>query len=106
MLRLRNTLTGQVEEFHPINDREVRMYVCGPTVYDIAHIGNFRTFLFADLLRRYLKYRGYNLRHVMNITDVDDKIIARAGEEKKELKEYTEGYIQYFFEDFDAGAGV
>jgi cysteinyl-tRNA synthetase len=102
MLRLRNTLTGQVEELHPINDREVRMYVCGPTVYDIAHIGNFRTFLFADLLRRYLKYRGYNLRHVMNITDVDDKIIARASEEKKELKEYTDGYIQYFFEDFDA----
>src|SRR5262245_45250969 len=102
MFRLYNTLTNQVEEFKPIDPYEVRMYVCGPTVYDIAHIGNFRTFLFADLLRRYLKYRGYNLRHVMNITDVDDKIIARATEEKKELRDYTDGYIRYFFEDFDA----
>jgi cysteinyl-tRNA synthetase len=102
MLKLYNTLTNRVEEFQPLNPPEVRMYVCGPTVYDYAHIGNFRTFLFADLLRRYIKYKGYRLRHVMNITDVDDKIIARAVEQKKTLREYTDQYIQFFFEDFDA----
>ncbi|QQS49440.1 MAG: cysteine--tRNA ligase [Acidobacteriota bacterium] len=101
MLKLYNTLTSQVEEFRPLNPPEVRMYVCGPTVYDFAHIGNFRTFLFADLLRRYLKYKGYRVHHVMNITDVDDKIIARAVESKMTLREYTDKYIEYFFEDFD-----
>jgi cysteinyl-tRNA synthetase len=78
------------------------MYVCGPTVYDYAHIGNFRTFLFADLLRRYIRYKGYRLHHVMNITDVDDKIIGRAVEQKKTLRDYTDQYIRFFFEDFDA----
>jgi cysteinyl-tRNA synthetase len=102
MLKLYNTLTNRVEEFKPLNPPEVRMYVCGPTVYDYAHIGNFRTFLFADLLRRYIKYKGYRLRHVMNITDVDDKIIERAVESKKSLREFTDQYIQFFFEDFDA----
>jgi cysteinyl-tRNA synthetase len=102
MLKLYNTLTGRVEEFRPLNPTEARMYVCGPTVYDYAHIGNFRTFLFADLLRRYIKYRGYRLRHVMNITDVDDKIIARAVESGKPLREFTDQYIQFFFEDFEA----
>jgi cysteinyl-tRNA synthetase len=102
MFKLYNTLTNRVEEFQPLNPPEVRMYVCGPTVYDYAHIGNFRTFLFADLLRRYIKYKGYRLRHVMNITDVDDKIIARASENKKTLQEFTDQYIRYFFEDFDA----
>src|SRR5262245_36015890 len=102
MLKLYNTLTNQREEFQPLNPSEVRMYVCGPTVYDYAHIGNFRTFLFADLLRRYLRYRGYQLRHVMNITDVDDKIIKRAVEQKKSLDEITGEYIHFFFEDFDA----
>jgi cysteinyl-tRNA synthetase len=102
MLKLYNTLTNRVEEFQPLKPGEAQMYVCGPTVYDYAHIGNFRTFLFADLLRRYLKYKGYRLRHVMNITDVDDKIIARAVEQKKTLREYTDQYIQFFFEDFDA----
>jgi cysteinyl-tRNA synthetase len=102
MLKLYNTLTNQVEEFQPLDPNEVRMYVCGPTVYDYAHIGNFRTFLFADLLRRYLKYKGYRLRHVMNITDVDDKIIGRAVELKKTLREYTDEYIRLFMEDFDA----
>ncbi len=101
MLKLYNTLTSQVEEFRPLNPPEVRMYVCGPTVYDFAHIGNFRTFLFADLLRRYLKYKGFRVHHVMNITDVDDKIIARAVESKMTLREYTDKYIEYFFEDFD-----
>ncbi len=102
MLKLYNTLTNRVEEFQPLKPGEVRMYVCGPTVYDYAHIGNFRTFLFTDLLRRYVKYKGYRLHHVMNITDVDDKIIARAVEQKKNLREYTDQYIQFFFEDFDA----
>jgi cysteinyl-tRNA synthetase len=102
MFKLYNTLTSQVEEFQPLKAREARMYVCGPTVYDYAHIGNFRTFLFVDLLRRYIKYKGYTLRHVMNITDVDDKIIARAVESGKALREFTDQYIQFFFEDFDA----
>src|SRR5215470_1490304 len=102
MLKLYNTLTGRVEEFQPLNPTEARMYVCGPTVYDYAHIGNFRTFLFADLLRRYIKYKGYQLRHVMNITDVDDKIIERAIESGKPLREFTDQYIRFFFEDFDA----
>src|SRR5215468_4458538 len=102
MLKLYNTLTSRVEEFQPLNPTEARMYVCGPTVYDYAHIGNFRTFLFADLLRRYIKYKGYRLRHVMNITDVDDKIIARAVESGKPLREFTDQYIRFFFEDFDA----
>jgi cysteinyl-tRNA synthetase len=102
MFRLYNTLTNQVEEFTPLEPNKVRMYVCGPTVHDFAHIGNFRTFLFADLLRRYLKYRGYDVRHVMNITDVDDKIIRKSVEKGQGLREYTEIYTQYFFEDFDA----
>src|SRR5688572_10049793 len=102
MFKLYNTLTSQVEEFQPLDPKLARMYVCGPTVYDYAHIGNFRTFLFADLLRRYIKYKGYALRHVMNITDVDDKIIARAVESGKPLREFTDQYIQFFFEDFDA----
>ena len=102
MLKLYNTLTSRVEDFQPLDPLEARMYVCGPTVYDYAHIGNFRTFLFADLLRRYIKYKGYRLRHVMNITDVDDKIIARAVESGKPLREFTDQYIHFFFEDFDA----
>jgi cysteinyl-tRNA synthetase len=100
MLKLHNTLTNRVEDFLPLNDNEVRMYVCGPTVHDFAHIGNFRTFLFADLLRRYLKYKGYRLHHVMNITDVEDKIIARAMAAGLSLREYTDRYIAYFLEDF------
>ena len=79
--RLFNTLSGKVEEFQPIEDKQVRMYACGPTVYDYGHIGNFRTFVAVDILRRFLRQSGYDVRHVMNITDVDDKIIrnCRAG---------------------------
>ncbi len=102
MLNLYNTLTAQVEEFHPLENNHVRMYVCGPTVYDIAHIGNFRTFLFADLLRRYLKFKGFALTHVMNITDIEDKIIKRAQEEGSDFREFTTKYINLFFEDWDA----
>jgi cysteinyl-tRNA synthetase len=97
-----NTLSGSVEPFVPLIDNKVRLYICGPTVYDYAHIGNFRTFLFGDLLRRYLKYKGYQVHHVMNITDVDDKIIQKAVEKQQTLRQYTEIYTQYFFEDFDA----
>jgi cysteinyl-tRNA synthetase len=75
------------------------MYCCGPTVYDFAHIGNWRTFVFADLVRRYLEFKGYNVVHVMNITDVDDKIIRRVKETALSLKEYTSKYEQAFFED-------
>ena len=77
-LRLHNTLSGKIEEFVPLRAGEVKMYTCGPTVYDYAHIGNFRTFVFQDILRRYLKQRGLKLTHAMNLTDVDDRIIANA----------------------------
>src|SRR6266704_991816 len=75
MLRLRNTLSRAEEVFAPLEGNTVRMYACGPTVYDYGHIGNFRTFVAVDVLRRYLRQSGYKLRHVMNITDVDDRII-------------------------------
>ena len=99
MLRLHNTLTGAKEELRTIEDGVVRLYTCGPTVYDYAHIGNFRTFVFQDLLRRYLAYRGYRIIHVMNITDVDDRIIQNAREQGISLKDYTEKYTNAFFED-------
>ena len=102
MFKLYNTLTNQVEEFQPLTDNTVRMYICGPTVYDFAHIGNFRTFLFGDLLRRYLKYQGYKVHHVMNITDVDDKIIQRAVALHMSLRDYTDQFTELFFQDFDA----
>ena len=98
-LRFYNTLTQSVEEFRPLNDNEVRMYTCGPTVYNFVHIGNLRTFTFQDILRRWLQYRGFRLNHVMNITDVDDKIIRNAAKEGKSLQEYTEKYTQAFLED-------
>jgi cysteinyl-tRNA synthetase len=98
-LRFLNTLTQQVEEFAPARDNTVRMYTCGPTVYDYAHIGNFRTFTFLDILRRWLRASGYQLDHVMNITDVDDKIIQNAMAEHKELDQYTAVYTQAFLED-------
>jgi len=100
-LRFKNTLTGTKEEFQPIEPGKVRMYTCGPTVYYIAHIGNFRTFVFEDLLRRYLKYKGYEINHVMNITDVDDKTIRDSQKEGVSLKEFTDRYTKIFFEDLD-----
>src|SRR6478672_1084070 len=75
MLKFFNTLSRQVEDFQPIEDKKVRMYMCGPTVWNFAHIGNFRTFVFGDILRRYLKFKGYEVTHVFNLTDVDDRII-------------------------------
>ncbi len=99
MLRLRNTLTRALEEFRPLDGNRVRMYACGPTVYDYGHIGNFRTFVAVDVLRRYLKYLGYEVLHVMNITDVEDKIIRNMLQQGKGLKEYTEFYTEAFLED-------
>src|SRR5580698_930619 len=98
-LRFYNTLTQQVQPFDPIDPDVVRMYTCGPTVYDYAHIGNFRTFVFYDLLRRVLKLNGYRLDHVMNITDVEDKIIRNALAHGKGLREYTDVYTRAFLED-------
>jgi cysteinyl-tRNA synthetase len=98
-LRFYNTLTQQVEEFAPQRDNTVRMYTCGPTVYDYAHIGNFRTFTFLDILRRWLRASGFTLNHVMNITDVDDKIIRNALAQKKSLEEYTAHYTRAFLDD-------
>ncbi len=98
-LRFYNTLTQELEVFHPLHDNTVRMYTCGPTVYNFVHIGNFRTFTFQDILRRWLRYRGYQLDHVMNVTDVDDKIIINAAKEKKSIEAYTAGFTKAFFED-------
>src|SRR5580658_9020309 len=103
-LKFFNTLTRSVEEFAPLDagGRKVGMYCCGPTVHDSAHIGNFRTFVFADLLRRYLEFKGFAVNHVMNITDVEDKIIARVHAAKTSLKEYTSKYEAAFFADLKA----
>src|ERR1043165_4274640 len=98
-LRLYNTLSGKVEEFAPAADNTVRMYACGPTVYDYGHIGNFRTFVAVDILRRFLRQSGFTLQHVMNITDVDDKIIRNAARDKKTVQEYTRTYEEAFLED-------
>jgi len=98
-LRFYNTLTQRVENFEPLDGKTVRMYTCGPTVYNYAHIGNLRTFTFEDILRRWLLYRGYQMDHVMNITDVDDKIIRNATAEHKSLAEYTAKYTEAFLED-------
>src|SRR5580698_6296199 len=98
-LRFYNTLTQQVELYQPLEGNTVRMYTCGPTVYNFAHIGNLRTFTFEDILRRWLLYRGFQMDHVMNITDVDDKIIRNALAEGKTLPEYTAKYTEAFLED-------
>jgi len=101
-LRLYNTLSRKKEEFKPVHEGEVRMYSCGPTVYNYAHIGNLRAYVFVDLLRRYLKYKGFKLTHVMNITDVDDKTIRDSHKEGKPLKEFTEFYTKSFLDDLEA----
>jgi cysteinyl-tRNA synthetase len=98
-LRFYNTLSQQVEDFAPASENTVRMYTCGPTVYDFAHIGNFRSFTFVDLLRKCLRLHGFALQHVMNITDVDDKIIRNAVAQHKPLDEYTNIYTEAFLED-------
>lgn len=98
-LKLYNTLTKKKEVFKPINKREVKIYTCGPTAYGHAHIGNLRSFIFADLLKRYLEYKGYKIKHIVNITDIDDKTIKNSQKQKKSLKEFTEFYIKSFFKD-------
>ena len=98
-LRLFNTLTGQLDALEPADGTALRMYACGPTVYDYGHIGNFRTFLQVDVLRRFLRLSGTAVRHVMNITDVDDKIIRDAGAAGLPIGEYTKQYVDAFFED-------
>ncbi len=100
-LHLYNTLSGTVEEFRPLQGNEVRMYACGPTVYDYGHIGNFRTFVAVDLLNRFLRQSGYEVRYVMNITDVDDKIIRNAARDGVSVKAYTAPYAKAFLEDSD-----
>lgn len=98
-LRLFNTLSGKLEELRTIDVKQVRMYSCGPTVYDYGHIGNFRTFVAVDILRRFLRRSGYQLNHVMNITDVDDKIIRNAARDHVGVREYAAKFEQAFFED-------
>jgi cysteinyl-tRNA synthetase len=98
-IQLHNTLSGKIEPFVPQKAGEVLMYTCGPTVYDYAHIGNYRTFVFQDILRRFLRLRGFKLNHVMNLTDVDDRIIANAAAAGKSIRDYTEKFVQAFFDD-------
>jgi cysteinyl-tRNA synthetase len=102
MLRFHNTLTGRQEEFKPLVEGEARMYYCGPTVWDYATIGNFRSNIFADLLRRYLKFKGYKVTHVMNITDVEDRIIKLSHDNNITIDDYTAKYIEALWQDFDA----
>jgi cysteinyl-tRNA synthetase len=97
-----NTLTRTKAEFVPLEPGKVRMYTCGPTVWDYAHIGNYRTFIFEDVLRRYLKYKDYQVTQVMNLTDIDDKIIAGVQREKVSLADFTSRYKKIFFEDLDS----
>lgn len=96
---LYNTLSRTKEDFSPINEDEVRMYTCGPTVYDYAHIGNYRAYIFADILKRVLLYSGYKVKHVMNLTDIDDKTIRDSQKQGKSLKELTEFYTNEFLKD-------
>ena len=99
-----NTLSRSIEPFVPLDPKgeKVGLYCCGPTVHDFAHIGNFRTFVFTDIVRRYLNFKGYKVHHVMNITDVEDKIIRRVNESNKSLSEFTKEYEDAFFKDLEA----
>jgi cysteinyl-tRNA synthetase len=101
-LELFNTLTGKVEPLYAADDRALRFYCCGPTVYDYGHIGNFRTFLHVDVLRRAARLFGLGLHHVMNITDVDDKIIRNAALAGKSIADFSRKFEQAFLEDMDA----
>jgi cysteinyl-tRNA synthetase len=101
-IRFHNTLTNRLEPLQPLHQDEVRIYTCGPTVYDYAHIGNFRTFVFQDILRRFLHSRGLTVLQVMNLTDVDDRIIQNAAAAGMSIRDYTEKYIQAFLDDMKA----
>lgn len=100
-MKLYNTLTKRKEEFKPINSGEIKMYVCGPTVYNLFHIGNGRTFIVFDTVRRYFEYRGYKVDFVQNFTDIDDKMIKKANEEKTTVKEIGDKYIDEYYKDAD-----
>jgi cysteinyl-tRNA synthetase len=102
MIRFHNTLSGRVEPFAPLVPGEAKIYTCGPTVYDYQHIGNCRAYVFEDLLKRFLKFAGFRVTHVMNITDVDDKTIRRAREAGVSLQDYTQKYIEAFFRDLES----
>lgn len=102
MLRFRNTLSGKVEEFRPQREGEVGFYYCGPTVWDYGHLGNFRSAIAADIVRRYLKFKGFKVTHVMNITDVEDRIIAKSQAAGLSIDDYTAKYIEALWEDFDS----
>jgi cysteinyl-tRNA synthetase len=102
MLKFHNTLSGKIEEFQPIRQGEVRFYYCGPTVWDYGHVGNFRSAVAADIVRRYLEFKGYKVTHVMNITDVEDRIIAKSQEAGLSIDDYTAKYIEALWEDADA----
>ncbi len=101
-LKLYNSLTGNLEIFSPLKEGAVRIYTCGPTVYDVPHVGNYRAFLFFDLVKRYLRFLGYDVTHVMNITDVDDKIIARCARESLSLDALTSKFSDAFKADSEA----
>ena len=98
-MRIFNTLTRRIEELEPLDPGQVKLYTCGPTVYDYAHIGNFRTYVWEDLLRRTLKFLGFGVTQVMNITDIEDKIIAKAITQGVSLNTVTEPFVSAFFED-------
>ena len=101
-LKIYNTLTRKKEEFHPVEEGKVKIYVCGPTVYNYFHIGNVRAFLVFDAFRNYLIHKGYEVTYVQNITDIDDKIIEKAIKEKVSTKEIAEKYTKAFFEDIES----
>ena len=102
MIKFFNTINRKKEKFVPMNSKEVKLYTCGPTVYDFAHIGNFRAYIFEDLLRRFLEYSGYNVLHIMNITDIDDKTIKKSISDNVPLKEITNKYTEEFFRDVES----
>jgi len=99
MITFYNTLNRKKEEFISLEKGKVGLYTCGPTVYNYAHVGNFRAYMFEDLLRRFLEFSGFDVHHVMNITDIDDKTIRRANEEKVSLNEVTDKYTAIFHDD-------
>src|SRR3989338_2287243 len=94
-----NTLSRAKEKFVPLNPPNVSFYSCGPTVYNYPHIGNYRAYIFADILKRVLLYSGYKVHHIMNLTDIDDKTIRESQKEGKSLKEFTEFYTEEFYKD-------
>ena len=100
-LKIYNSLSRELEEFKPLNAPHVGLYTCGPTVYNYPHIGNYRAYIFGDILKRTLSYNGFKVKHIMNLTDIDDKTIRDSQKEGKSLKEFTEFYTEEFYKDRD-----